>query len=263
MSDLASMLVQRPSGGVRCAWGEILSWNPETFENVIGWGDVKLENLPVLAGTDALSWGVGQKVVLQGWDPEGTAGATSWWITGRLLVPGSDNAESMVSFLRGQLASEIAAEIFADRISSDFDPLVVERNLTTWGDPTNGVDPGPTVTVNVSPAGKALVLLGYNSIASSLDTASVFGYEGGTVGFEVSGATSLDAGDNLISRGAVYKYSGSGVSLADGIRVITTPMIAFPIDVNPGENIFTMKYARSGAADLLLVDNRSLTVIAF
>lgn len=249
---------------MRYGQGKVIAWNPETFENIIEWNGQSLHDLPVVGSTDALSFRPGQFVALHSVDSSGALGVTQWWIAGRLIVPGEGNAEQVVSFMRGQLAREISAEIFADRISNDYDEFVAERNLNTWGDPTNGADPGPSVTVNVSDAGRALVMVGCNTISSTLDSASVLGNQGGLIGVEVSGDTTLIPDNNRVLRSTMFKYNdGGAVTLVDGVRVISTLSFSFPVEVNPGENTFTMKYAKSGATNKLTVDNRSLTVIAF
>ncbi|MEU5156739.1 hypothetical protein [Glycomyces sp. NPDC021274] len=261
--DLASVMVSQPTGGMRHSMGKIISWSPDTFENVVLWNGLEITNMKIADPVGALSYTSDMWVSVIGIDSSGQEGVTQWVIWGRLIEPGASAATQALEFMRTQLAAQISAEIFAARIQSDFDPLVAERTSTEWGDPTNGVDPGPAVTVDVSPAGKALVMIGCNTISSSLDSASVLGYEGGTIGFSVSGDTTLTPDNNYIARTSVYKYASGSVTMADGVRVVSTVGIMVPVAVNPGSNTFTMKYAKSGSADLLVVDNRSLTVIAF
>ncbi|MGH9247987.1 MAG: tail fiber domain-containing protein [Acidimicrobiales bacterium] len=68
--------------GLRFSQGRILSWDPNTFENLIEWKGITLSDLPVAAGVDALSFDIGDVVGMLGWNP--TGGAGSWWILGRI-----------------------------------------------------------------------------------------------------------------------------------------------------------------------------------
>jgi hypothetical protein len=87
--DLTDLLAPHPESAVRYGQGEIISWDPDTFENRIDWNGVLLEDLPVIAGLESFGFRTGQTVGLLGWDSAGNKGMTTWWILGRLIVPGS------------------------------------------------------------------------------------------------------------------------------------------------------------------------------
>lgn len=89
MSDIVPLLVPRPETmGLRFSQGIVQQWNPDTFENLIDWRGVSLSDVPVLGSVEALSFEPGDVVGMLGWNPEG--GTSSWWILGRISIPGTE-----------------------------------------------------------------------------------------------------------------------------------------------------------------------------
>lgn len=88
--DLTPFLVPPPTATMRFGQGRVISWDPTTLTNVIEWQGTRLEDLPVLAGIEALGITSGDTVGLAGWDPGGQAGNTQWFVLGRLHLPGED-----------------------------------------------------------------------------------------------------------------------------------------------------------------------------
>lgn len=87
MSDIVPLLVPKPDTmGLRFSQGIVRQWNPQTFENIIEWRGISLPDVPVLSSVDALGFQVGNVVGMLGWAPEG--GTSSWWILGRMSIPG-------------------------------------------------------------------------------------------------------------------------------------------------------------------------------
>jgi len=263
--DLASLLTAAPSAGMRYGQGQIIAWDAETFENVILWNGQPLTNLPVVGTTDALSYQPGQYVALHGLDASGERGATQWWIAGRILVPGADNAEEIVSFMRGSLARQISAEIFADRIHSVVDTTTATRTSTAWGDPNTGTA-GPSLTGVSIETGTALIMLSAWMRFSTEDTTAINTSEyAGAVGLEISGATSVPPADLNATYVEMFKYNNGGITTTDGVFGVLSAAYTYPqTGLSAGLHNFTMKYRTTATATTgLQVLNRSLTVIAF
>jgi len=264
--DLASLLTAAPSAGMRYGQGQIIQWDPETFENVILWNGQPLENLPIVGTTDALSYQPGQYVALHGLDASGEKGATQWWIAGRILVPGSDNAEQIVDFLRGSLAREIAAQVFVDRIHSVYDATNAQRTSDSFGDPTTGTA-GPSVTDVEIVTGSALIILSAGiEFSTSNSAATGTPRVGGLVGVEIAGASSVtpDTSRGIFAQ-SFKSRSGGAISLVDGIINVTgASSVYLQTGLNPGVHTFTLKYRKAGpTTDYVNVDQRLLTVMAF
>lgn len=159
---------------------------------------------------------------------------------------------------------ELAAAIFTDRIGFDYDEDVAERNLTTYGDPTNGADPGPSVTIDVL-TGTAIVLQTADILfATDVDSGDY--YKSGFLSYAVSGATTIapDANSNKRALGAFAQIYGS---TAGGVGVqiqYTATKISIETGLGVGENTFTSKYQMfSGADSAFHCSGRGLVVIAF
>lgn len=245
--------------GMRYTQGTVLQWNPETGENLVLVDTVPMENLPLIGSTDILVVQPGDQVAILEWAPGGGSGA--WWITGRIVVPGTDAATRSIEFMRGALASQIAAEVLAARIHTDVNPGEAIRTSATYGDPSSG-GVGPMVAnVEISKSGTAVVLLGglmRSSTGSSFTTE-----ETGYMSVEISGATSVDPSDV----NSAYLHAtvvDSTAQLASQTVVLATVgrVIEFDGVLNEGVHTFTAKYRRGSGHDSVYVYNRSLVVFA-
>lgn len=97
--DLVPLLSQGPGPGLRFRQGEVVTWNSNTGENVIQVGGAFFENVPILNTGEAIALKAGHIVGL-------LAFQSSYWILGRITVPGqSDFASASVAF-GGEGASE-------------------------------------------------------------------------------------------------------------------------------------------------------------
>lgn len=260
--DLASLFAQEPSAAMRYGQGQIISWNSETFENVILWNGQPLENLAVVGTTDALSYQPGQYVALHGMDSSGQKAATQWWIAGRILIPGTDNAAAVIDFLRGSLAREISTEVFADRVKSATDPNLATRSAVTFGDPDVTGAPGPTIADVDIVTGAAIVMISADVKFSTEDAANNLVASAGYLSYQISGATSVSPDTASRSASAwMHKY---GVVNTQGINGNTTlTKILVQQGLNPGLHTFTMKYTRiDGATEAFSCDDRTMVVIA-
>lgn len=158
---------------------------------------------------------------------------------------------------------ELAAAIFTDRIGFAYDEAVAERNLTTYGDPTNGAAPGPSVTVDVL-TGTAIVLHTADILFATDDNSTAY-EQSGFLSHAVSGATTIapDANGNKRALGAfaqLYGNTANGV----GVRIqYTATKISIETGLNVGQNTFTSKYQMySGATTPFHCSGRGLVVIA-
>jgi hypothetical protein len=265
--DLAPLLVSQAAPCVRYGLGEIIAWNPDTFENTILWNGIPLTNLRLLGGTDALSYVPGNVLMLMGIDASGAAGFTQWIILGRLFTPGSDNADELVAFMRGTLAREISAEVFADRIHPAYDGGNAQRTSETFGDPTNGAAAGPSVTDIDIVTGSALIMISAGiEFSTSNNAADAAPRIAGVIGVEISGATSIAPNEEVgVSAQSIKSRSGGAITLVDGIvNATTVAAVYLQTGLNPGLHNFSLKYRKwSAGSDYVNVDQRSLTVIAF
>lgn len=251
--DLASVLIapQREHAGY--GQGILVSFDTETFENIVDYRGTRLTNLPVLSGPDALTYQAGDVVLLMRWSPTGN-GLASYWIAGRPVIPGAGRGEAAVSFMSGALARAISAEVFADRIFTDeVAPQVQISNQTTFGDLPGSA--GPTVTATIGDSGVAVVAFGCRIEASTNATPST---ATGYMSIEVSGSTSVSPSVEDSFRWQMGDVGLSGTRV-DGVRASSVRPIT---GLNPGEHTFTAKY-RTGTSDATVgFDSRALTVIA-
>lgn len=241
----------------RYGQGVILTWDPETFANTVQFRGTTLVNLPVMAGTDALTFVPGDRVGIMFWAPAGGSGV--YWILPRIIVPGSGAAAQAIAALTTDLGRAVAAAVFADRILSESDAAAGTRTSASFGDLT-GADPGPIVAdVEITEAGRALVMV----------TALVRGQVGTTAGAS-EGVMSVEvAGATTIAPDAVDSYLDSGIERGTASNTVTsyqrfTALGLIP-DLNPGLHTFTARYAGfvSGGGTAVQFTQRNLTVIAF
>lgn len=250
--DLATLFAQPTDATVVTRFGRIISWNAENFDNVIELAPtVRVENMPLVSGADALSFEPGNIVELRGLD--GGGGVQSWWIAGRLIRPGTGNAEAAINFMRGNLARQLSAEILSDRFKAEVDPFAAERVSNSYGDPDGAFgDPGPAVIGEVS-AGIAVVWIAAAANSDSgQDTPTPS--KAGSISVEVSGATSIDASNANRAR-----ISLNQVLLSTDSRYNVDATVGAPIvftGLNPGEHTFTMKYRDDGDTSFQCTDRR-------
>lgn len=266
-SDLSSVMVPQPASGVRYSMGRLISWNTDTFENVVDWNGLPIQNMKVANPVDALSYAPDMYVSLLGFDSSGAEGITQWVIWGRLIEPGADGAEQAVAFLRGSLARQISAEIFVDRIHPVFDQANAQRDSVDWGDPTNGASAGPAVTGVDIVTGAALIVISVGiEYSTSNNAANANPRVAGVVSVEITGATNVAPDEETgVSAQSVKSRSGAAISLVDGVvNASTMTAVYLQTGLNAGLHDFTLKYRKwSSASDYVNVDQRSLTVIAF
>lgn len=270
--DISSLLVAptagetagRPGLGpvstpTRFAQGTVLSWDPDTAGNEIEVHGVTLRNLPVIGSTDILVTRPGDRVIVQSSAPSG--GAATYWIAGRLVIPNTDAVERSIEFLRTDLAKQISAQIFAERISSATEVLPGDRPVfSTFGDlelvGSSTPSPGPAVMAEISDARRALVFL----TAQITAPAPIQG--GGDMSVEITGSSTIAPSQAFRSLSTVLSDSNGGTTLFQQATAIA--LITESDGLNAGPNVFTAKYQDpTGTAPAAQFANRNITVIAF
>jgi hypothetical protein len=94
LDDLVPLFAPDPSAPppLNFRQGRVVAWNPDTGENTIDVGGAQLEDVSVLNTGEAIALKVGHIVGLITW-------GSSWFIIGRITVPGSpDFASASVAF---------------------------------------------------------------------------------------------------------------------------------------------------------------------
>lgn len=213
--DLAPLFAPPPAGGVGYRQGIIRAWNPATAENTVEVDGVLIDDLSILnTNNDALPLAAGDSVGIL------TTGqsASSWMILGRLTIPGTPAAESLLS----QVSSGIAAAIINTQESTASTTYV---DLATVG---------PSATVTIRPTGKALVIM-----SSQIGFVRVGAQDGGgAISFVASGANTLST-DPARSINMWSSVGGPPPSLA---RVDQFGAVFYLAGLNAGVTTFTMKY---------------------
>lgn len=251
-SDLTPLLQAAPTAQMRYASGVIVSWNAESYENVIEVRGSFLVNLPVLSGPDGLSYKAGDVVALIGADQQGARGIASYAILGRFLVPGAGRAEQSIEWMTSELGRKIAAAVFADRIESARKDFQITLSSTaTWmdGDFAGSPDPGPAVEMEITERGAAIIIVG----------ADIGGQNSavGNMGFETTGATTRDP---TWSR---HAHLRAGVESPNHISASPMSVTHFT-DLNPGVHKFEAKYwSLNGTGIGPSFSQRTITVIGF
>jgi len=200
------LVAQQPQGELAgYAQGTILSWNPDTFENVISVRGGTLTNVQVGSGVEAMTYRPGDTVILARWRPGGGMG--TWWIDRRIIRPGTGAAEQTVDWMRSGLVkalmddlvqelltSQAGRDLAAFVLSSRIKSATAAPSVLTSSSTYVALSGGPEVTdVPVSDSGKMLVMVGCEGVVSSAigqpDQAAA-------MSFAISGATTRAASDD-------------------------------------------------------------------
>lgn len=237
--DLAPLLAAPPAASVRFRQGEVVSWNPDTAENVIRVGGTDLADLPMLASsTEVLLIQPGDSVGIQ---VVGSGAASTMYILGRITQPGTPQAASVM-------------EMFGLRAD-----VVATVESTTSGTYTDLATVGPTVTdVRIGATGRCLVL-----IAAQIREVSTDWSRGGAMSFAVSGASTVAADS---ARRLQLGNSDDGIIVAGASsnnlygRVATAELLE---GLNPGLHTFTAKYLAMPAGVTVQFAHRSLIVLPY
>lgn len=219
--DLAPLFGGGPAAGAGLSQGVIRAWDPDTFANTIDWNGTALTDVPVLNAADALTYRPGDVVNLIG-----TGGPVgSWAILGRLVTPGTGRGQAAIDYMTNALARDLAAQVFADRIESATVQTSQSTSSTSF---TNLATTGPTVTLDITSSGIALVFLSADMLAAG---------ETCHMSFQVSGASSVAPSfDRSLSMSSDAAVTGSALGGSSSKIVPVTGL-------NPGTHTFQAKYA--------------------
>jgi hypothetical protein len=230
--DLVPLLIPSNAPTVGFRQGVVLAWNQDTAENTVQVAGSILTDLPILNTSEAQLLEPGAVVGIM------TAGS-SWFVMGRITVPGTADAASALSLV-------------SRRIQASSDTAQGTRSATTYGDLT-GAAVGPAVTLTVSSSGKALAFW-------SADHGETGGWETDVqdgVSVAVSGATTVAASASFAIGHRLTAQSATG-SFSYGTQ--TTGMHLFT-GLNAGVHTFTLEY-RSGTGQTIQFRERELAVFA-
>lgn len=87
-NSLAALLTPTPAKGVQFSQGVIMTWDRERGHNTLDWRGITLTDIPFVEGVNPLVLQEGDVVGMLGWAPENAKGVGSWWILGKLTMPG-------------------------------------------------------------------------------------------------------------------------------------------------------------------------------
>lgn len=252
--DLAAVLVPPEREWSGYGQGILRSFNTDTFANTVEYRGALLHDLPVLPGLDALGWVAGDIVLLMKWKPAGGRGVASYWLAGNPVIPGTGTGEKKVAVLRSNVAREISAEIFADRIYSD---EVTTSESTGSSSYTDLATTGPTVSDVEITSGRALVFVSGRIRAEQANNGDSESF----MSFTVSGATSLSADDTRAASTWIRLSNHAGGD-NHTVDVAMRGTAQIPLEgLNEGLHTFQAKYRVDGVSSNFGV--RALTVIAF
>lgn len=206
--DLVPLLGQTPGKGIGFRQGVVHEWNQQTAENTIRVAGTNMTNLPILNTNEALLLQPGDVVGIM------TAGS-SWFIIGRITIPGTPAAATALDMVSGGITSGV-------------DPSGGSTNSTSFTD-LSGTNVGPTVRATVGSSGKAIITL----------TAYMEAAAGGLalMGVQVAGPTN-------VAPTQVQSLSLGGGSSSQLISMSGRSSVQVLFEgLQPGTYTFTAKYS--------------------
>jgi len=233
--DLVPLLVDGPAGGIGWRKGTILTWNPETAENTVLVGGTVLADLGILNTNEALLLAPGAAVGIL------TTGSvsSSWFILGRITIPGTPEAASALDMVRTESAT------------------VYDVESTASGSYTDLATPGPAVTTTVGRSGRCLVIVGAE-IRGAAPAGAAISTGSGYMSPALSGANTAAATDDRAVLGWIRYDANPNSTMAIDIRVGAS-RVSLIDGLTPGETTFTARYRTDlGTAEFT---DRNLTVL--
>lgn len=227
--DLVPLLAAAPAPGLGFRQGTVLTWNQATAENTVDVGGATLTNVPILNTSEALLLGEGDVVGIL------TAGA-SWFILGRVTIPGTPEAASALT----AVSSGIAAGTVSTQQTT---------TSTTYGDLATV---GPSATVTIRATGKALVIVSAQMAYAESATQET----GAAVSFVASGANSLATS----SQRSVNSWLSVGGPPASIGRTDQYGATFYLSGLNTGATTFTLKYKSQMAGKTAYFADRVIVV---
>lgn len=240
LSDLIQPpLPPGPSQKVGYRQGTVLEFDQLTLNNVVDVGGTRMVNLPLLGVSDASTLVTGAVVGLLA--IESTLGTTTYGITGRWVIPGTAAAAEAISLLS---------------VKTKADSIATQETCSTFGF-SDLTTVGPTVTIDVGPSGRLLVIL--TSQIQWIDADAADG-NGGLVSVAMSGANTMtaNAGAAVINPTAFFASTSTANAAVQG----TYTAAAVFSGLNPGTTTLTMKYSIYIAGETTDFGKRTVVAIA-
>lgn len=241
-TDLARLFAPPPadgSQGLRYRQGTVVTFNPSTLENTVLVGQTVYANLPMLGVAEAISLVPGSVVGLLMIGES----ATTWAIVGRLVTPGSEDAQDAITLL-------------SQRIVSDTVHDVGTINTTSFADLAGS--PGPQVTVSVGASGRVLVILSAFMFVQADTVLSAAAW----MSFAMSGANTATADDAFANGGTAQlqlnvNAADPSVNASVGMQCSS---LSLQDNLTPGLTTFTAKYKSDVTTSDAGFGQRNLTV---
>ena len=212
--DLAPLFPTPPAGGVGYRQGILRAWDRTNAANTVEVDGILIENLPILnTNNEQLTLAPGDVVGIL----TTGAAASSWMILGRVTIPGTPAAETLMA----QVASRVVASSIAGEGTLTA-PQPVYTDLV-------GTSVGPSVTATIT-NGKALVMFGVETAWGAPVTEGLGAY----ASVAVSGATTIPANQEW--------GVGHDVNPVNEAETFTASKFHLFTGLNPGVHTFTMKY---------------------
>lgn len=235
--DLTPLLIPPPQPGLGLRQGVVLTWNQATAENTIQVAGEVMQNVPILNTNESLLLVPGAVVALLTWN-------STWFILGRLTIPGTPEAASALGAIRTITQTVTAGETTT---------LTTFDNLATYGP--------ELVNVQIGPSGKCLLIISAllkGTAARSYSIATGAAY----MGFAVTGATTITpALNDSLSVSIQYDTGGVVGAGANEFQLEANASRILPLTLTPGLHTITAKYRAINVAFEARFANRSLTVI--
>lgn len=233
-NDLTPLFTGRSKGPalpMNYRQGTIIEWNPVNLKSKVLIGQTVFEDLPVLGVSEAASFRPGARVGV-------AAVENTWAIIGRFVIPNTTDAFDAIT----QLSSRTKTAIIDVQQST---------SSTTF---TDLATVGPTVTVDISASGRALMILsakgGWSVVAA--DVAS-----GARMSAALSGTNTL-AASTTWAAWTFNQYGSTNFSVVDA--TITSAYVFEGL--NSGATTFTAKYRSDTTGVTVDFNRRTIVVIA-
>jgi len=240
LGDLFLPPAAGPSLDMRYRQGVIVSFDPNTLSNTVDVGGSILTDLPILGVGEATLLAAGSIVGIT--TIRSLRGTATWAIIGRMVVPGTADAQNAISLLSSWIVTA----------------AVETQETTSTNSYVDLTTPGPSVTVNIRQTGRILLVL--TCQIQWIDSDPADG-RGGEVTVEMSGANTMST---ATAEGPIRLTNYNGVNAGTSMSLQGTYTQAVVVEgLNAGVTTITMKYKARPAGEAAGVDfgRRSITVI--
>lgn len=231
--DIAALMTAgfaQPSGPEDSAFhtGQIITWDELSGVNTVLINGVVLSNLKIIQSGIGVTYSANDVVVIM-------RKQTQYFIMGKVAAPGAG------------LTNQIKAAAVATNQTTA---------TTTY---TDLATVGPQVTVTIGSSRRCLVIVDCRITCATAGQAAQ--YVGGSMGFAVSGASTIAAGNGALN---IQFYSGpTAPNIAWNQATSHTVVLQSADGLNAGSNTFTAKYYSQTANPVCGFEARNIVVIPF